>query len=388
MAPEDLITKLAPVEFDPNATCPIWEKFLAEVTGGGMELQEYLQRAVGYSLTGQTNEQVLFLLYGTGANGKSTFLETLRYVFGDYAQTADFSTFTASKGNGPRNDIARLRGARFVTANEGEHGARMAESLIKQVTGTDTISARFLYSESFEFTPQFKLWLATNHKPLITGTEGGIWRRINLVPFTVQIPEKHRDRNLLAKLKAEANGILLWAYNGFCEYQKQGLNPPQVVTQATSQYRTEQDAIASFLAENCVLLPTIKSKARELYSTYKKWAEESGEQIMSERNFKKALTERGYAQQRTERGLFWNGIGIIDQDQGEPLMQEAGEPLQKRSESLRSAYFREPQDFRHNPRRHSDVSCHPSEEVQQECSSERSCCFEPDAWMGKELRVD
>ena len=179
----DMATKISPVKYDPDAKWPTWERFLNQVTAGDKELQGYLQRCVGYSLTGETSEHALFLLYGKGANGKSTFLEVVRHVLGDYAQTADFASFMISKNQTIRNDIAKLNGARLVTATESESGKRMSETVVKQLTGGDTVSARFLYSESFEFVPQFKLWLATNHKPKIVGADDGIWRRIRLIPF-------------------------------------------------------------------------------------------------------------------------------------------------------------------------------------------------------------
>lgn len=176
----------------------------------------------------------MFLLHGTGANGKSTYLEVQRHVLGDYGATADFSSFMASKSSGgPRNDLAKLHGSRFVTATEGEDGKRMAESFVKQITGGDTVTARFLYTEYFDFKPQFKLWLGTNHKPTIRGTDEGIWRRIRFIPFTVCIPHEKRDRKLLEKLKAEGAGILRWAIEGLMEYQNGGLQEPATVNNAT-----------------------------------------------------------------------------------------------------------------------------------------------------------
>ena len=205
---EDLITKVAPISYDPNATCPQWLLFLDRIMNGNNELISFLQRAVGYSLTGDTSEHALFLFYGTGANGKTTFLEVLRHALGDYVMSADFSSFIVSRGASVRNDLARLAGARLVTAVESEANRRLAEEVIKQITGGDTITARYLYSEHFEFRPQFKLFLATNHKPRIRGTDVAIWRRIHLVPFTVTISNEEQDKALPAKLRGEAPGIL------------------------------------------------------------------------------------------------------------------------------------------------------------------------------------
>jgi putative DNA primase/helicase len=208
---DDLITKLAQVEFNPDAKAPTWERFLNEIMEGDRDRIGFLQRWSGYSATGNTSEHKLLLAYGLGANGKSTFTETLRQAYGDYALQADFSTFLESKGNGIRNDIARLAGARLVCAIESDAGKRMGETVVKHLTGGDTVAARYLYSEHFEFRPTFKLWLATNHRPKIIGTDEAIWRRIALVPFEVVIPPEKRDRALLEKLEAEAPGILNWA---------------------------------------------------------------------------------------------------------------------------------------------------------------------------------
>lgn len=230
---EDLISKISPVTYDPLAPAPLWGAFIKRITNGSEGLAEYLARTVGYSLTGETAEHALFLLYGTGANGKSTFLEALRYVMGDYAATADFGAFLASKGQGIRNDIARLKGARFVTATESEAGKRMAESLVKQLTGGDQVSARFLYGEFFEFHPAFKLFLGTNHRPKVIGSDEGIWRRIRLIPFTLTIPPSERDKKLTAKLKSEAQGILNWAIDGLRDWLDGGLKDPAEVLAAT-----------------------------------------------------------------------------------------------------------------------------------------------------------
>ena len=192
--PNDLLTNYSPVSYIPNAVCPRWERFILEIMDGSREMADFLQRAVGYSMTGLTVEQCLFILWGNGSNGKSTFIEVLRYLFGTYSKASDFHTFVAKKWgvqSGPNSDIARLRGARFVSATEGEQGQKLAESLIKQLTGGDTISACFKFKEPFEFEPQLKLWLSTQHKPEIVGTDEGIWRRIRLIPFNVALCTRH-----------------------------------------------------------------------------------------------------------------------------------------------------------------------------------------------------
>lgn len=290
----DFITKLAPVEYDPEARCDRWASFLYRITGGSEPLIRYLQRAFGYSLTGLTYEQCLFLFFGRGANGKSTYLEVQRRVLGDYARQCDFTTFLERKGDGPRNDIARLAGARFVTASEAGEGRRLSESVIKSMTGSDVVSARFLHQEHFEFQPQFKITLATNHKPDIRGTDHGIWRRIRLVPFTVQIPESEQDPKLLDALTAELPGILVWAVAGCLMWQSEGLGLPPEVQEATNAYRGEMDTLGAFLDECCELGPEYTVAASPLYARYAQWCDTMKERTESQRAFGLRLTERGY----------------------------------------------------------------------------------------------
>src|SRR3990167_1056257 len=217
--PADMITRIAGTLYDPDATCPLWLEYLDRIFAGNAALIGYLRRAVGYSLTRETGEQCLFFCYGTGANGKSTFLETIRALLGDYAQTAEFTTFLAKQSENVRNDIARMAGTRFIAAIEAGEGKRLAETLVKQLTGGDTVTARYLYQDYFEYRPAFKMWLAANHKPTIRGTDNAIWRRIRLVPFTVTIPEAERDSKLSSKLRGELPGILAWAIRGCLEWQ-------------------------------------------------------------------------------------------------------------------------------------------------------------------------
>lgn len=309
---EDLITKLAPVKYDPSAKCSLWKKFLDRTFDGDEELIGFVQRAVGYALTGSTREQVLFMLYGTGANGKSTFLETLRAMLGDYAQHSDFSTFIARNVNGPRNDIARLNGARFVSAQEIQSGQRLDERLVKQLTGGDTVTARFLYGENFEFRPTFKLFLAANHKPVIRGTDHAIWRRIRLIPFTVTIPDEEQDKDLAQKLQGELPGILAWAVQGCLQWQREGLAAPAQVTEATKSYQAEMDTLGGFLEEKCVINKLVEAKAKDLYRAYVDWCSESGEKPTSQRRFGTALTERGFQKEKTRSGIVYTGIGLLD----------------------------------------------------------------------------
>lgn len=308
----DLLAKISPVSFDPNADCPLWIAFLDRIMDGHQALIQFLRRAIGYSLTGSTREQILFLLYGLGANGKSTFLETVEAMIGEYGQQADFSTFLVKKNQeGPRNDIARLKGARFVAATEAEGGARLSEVVVKQLTGSDTVTARFLHQEFFEFKPEFKIWLATNHKPIIRGTDNAIWRRIKLIPFTVTIPSEEQDRNLPAKLREELPGILTWALMGCLEWQAEGMGEPDEVKQATGEYREEMDTLGEFFDECCVIHADIEAKSADLYKAYREWSESHSYSPMSQRALGQALTERGIGRRRGAQNVHLRvGIGL------------------------------------------------------------------------------
>jgi putative DNA primase/helicase len=290
---EDLITKIVPVPYEPHMECPRWMAFLERVLGGDQDMIAFLQRAVGYSLTGSTSERALFFLYGSGANGKSTLLEILRALLAGYAQQADFTTFLERKGDGPRNDIARLFGARLVTSSEVGEGKRLNESLVKTLTGDETVTARFLHAEFFEFKPAFKLWLAANHKPVIRGTDNAIWDRIRLIPFTVSIPIEERDKGLQAALLAELPGILAWAVQGAVEWARNGLGTPIGVRLATEGYRHESDTLGAFLEDCCELNPMWEETSSKLYSTYATWCSTGGEYQITQTAFGRLLEERG-----------------------------------------------------------------------------------------------
>ncbi len=307
--PKNLITKIIPVSYDPAAQCPQWIDFLETIFNWNQDIIFFLQRVVGYSLTGDTGEQCLFLLHGMGANGKSTFVNVISTLLGDYAQGADFETFLIKKNETIRNDLARMTGKRFISAIESEGERRLAEVLVKQLTGGDTITARFLFGEFFDFKPTFKIWLAANHKPNIRGTDYAIWRRIKLIPFNVTIPEDRRDAKLAEKLKDELPGILTWAVQGCLEWQRNGLQTPEEVKAATDGYREEMDGIGAFLSECCILTSEVKTKAGDLYEVYKKWTEAGGEYTLSQRCFGLKLSERGLARKKSG-GNFWKGIGI------------------------------------------------------------------------------
>lgn len=303
--PEDLITRHSPVMFDDKAECPTFKQFLEQVTDSDQSLMSYLQRVVGYSLTGNTTEQCLFFLYGSGANGKSTFLNTVKAVLGpDLARQTPCETLMARKNSGATNDIARLIGVRAVIANEVEDGSLIAEALVKQMTGGEALTARFLYGEFVEFTPKFKLFIAGNHKPTIRGRDQGIWRRIRLVPFVVTIPPEQRDKDLQAKLLGELPGILNWAIKGCLVWQASGLAQPKLVTDAVADYRAEMDLLGQWVNESCVVGPQHEWRSRQAYGNYKIWAEGGGYKPMSESIFSRELESSFKKTKRKDANYF------------------------------------------------------------------------------------
>jgi putative DNA primase/helicase len=306
----DRMTKITTAT--PRGECPIWRQFLDEVTGGDKELQVYLQRMVGYALTGSTREHALFFLYGTGANGKSVFVNTLATILGDYATNAPMDTFMETRTDRHPTDMAGLRGARFVAAIETEQGRRWAESKVKSLTGGDKISARFMRQDFFEFFPQFKLFVAGNHKPAIRNIDEAMKRRLHLIPFTVTIPPERRDKHLQQKLLAERDGILAWALEGCLAWQRLGrLEPPQQVMDATEEYFEAEDALGRWLDEHCVRVPNAKSLTSELFNDWKQWAEAAGEFIGSQRRFSDLLMTRGTEKWRNSVGVRgFQGIGL------------------------------------------------------------------------------
>ena len=309
---EDRITKMAPVPWDGTAQCRTWIRFLDEIMDGDGELVAFLKRAIGYALTADNTEHCLFILYGTGANGKSTFLNTISTLLGDYARTTRSETLLVRRGDAIPNDIARLHGARFVTAAETEGGRRLAEGLVKSVTGGDLIAARFLHQEFFTG----KLFIATNHRPRIAGTDNGIWRRIRLIPFEVSIPPEKLDKNLADKLRRELPGILRWAVEGCREWQDKGLGMPEPVRKATEGYRTEMDAVASFVSASCVREDGARVGASELYSAYAGWCAQTGEFKVTIADFKERLEALGLHQKNTKKGKRWVGLRLADSDSG------------------------------------------------------------------------
>lgn len=305
----DRMTKITTAT--PGGDCPQWMAFLSDITGGDVDLQTYLQRMVGYCLTGVTSAHALFFLYGTGANGKSVFANVISTILGDYAATASMDTFVETRGDRHPTDLAGLRGARFVTAIETEQGRRLNESKVKAITGGDKISARFMRQDFFEYTPQFKPVIVGNHKPAIRNIDEAMKRRMHMIPFTVTIPPERRDGRLTEKLLAERDGILAWAVAGCLAWQRDGLKPPACVVSATEEYFEAEDALGRWLDERCVREPNAKLLTAELFTDWKQWAESAGEFIGAQRRFSDLLITRGIEKWRNGVGVRgFQGIGL------------------------------------------------------------------------------
>lgn len=309
----DWLSKSTGVYYDPEAQCPRWIQFLGEIFQHDQELIGFIKRSVGYSLTGDTLEQCLFVGCGGGANGKSTFMEVVATVIGEYAQTLPASTLKEHRnGNDIPNDVARTCGARFVKMIEVKERAKLNVERIKSLTGGDKISARFLYQEWFEFYPRFKIWLAVNHKPTIKDTSEGIWRRIRLIPFDAYFAPEVQDHHLVEILKEEKSGILNWAIEGCLEWQEGGLRPPSKVISATREYRNESDIVGRFLQDECNNEGEASSES--LYDTFCRWWRETEDgDPWSRITFGKKLVEKGYQRYRSTTGSrlwFYRGISL------------------------------------------------------------------------------
>ncbi len=312
-----MLTKMTNVEYDENAQCPNWISFLESIFKDSegetdYEVIDFMQRAIGYSLTSDISEQVMFFLYGGGRNGKSTFINTIQTLLGDYSRQTNSDTFIKKNNdNSINNDIARLASARFVSAVESEDGQKLSESLVKQITGGEKILARFLRQEFFEFIPEFKVFFTTNHRPIIHGIDEGIWRRVKMIPFTVTIPKESIDRKLPEKLSLEMPGILNWAVEGCAKWQKDGLGNPPSIAGATDEYKRNMDILEPFIFEKCLVNPMARIEAKELYQEYKFWCQNSGEFGLSNRAFYRMMETKGYKRERGSGNRFFiHGITL------------------------------------------------------------------------------
>jgi putative DNA primase/helicase len=308
---EDLITKQTHVIFDPAATCPTWNDFLSRVCNGDQKPIYYLQRIASYCLTGLTDEQCMFILWGPGENGKSVFIETLNTLFGDYSRTTPPETLMAgSSGSGASPDLVRLKGVRFVSAAEPDDGSRLKESHVKRLTGQDVIACRPLYGDFFEFRPQFKLFLATNHKPIIAGDSHAIWRRIHLIPLKVMISPEEKNKALGRELLEELPGILNWALAGLEQYKQMGLGTPPCVSQATAEYRSEMDIIGHWIGERCVRDGAAQTPMNDLYPSYRAWCQASNHRPFSKNRLGRRLSEKGFQGHHDRNGTSYQGLAL------------------------------------------------------------------------------
>lgn len=310
--PDDLLTKRLPVAYDPAAECPTWERFLQRIMDGNIDLIAFLQRLIGHALTGDATGKYLVFMYGPkGNNGKSTLVETVMRLLGPYAMKSPTEMVMAkSYRGGIPNDIARLRGVRFTVTNEVDEGMTLSESVVKDLTGYDTLTARFMRAEYFDFIPTHKLWIYGNHKPDIRGTDAAIWDRVKLIPFDVEIPKEERDPEMLTKLTAELPGILAWAVRGNALWQRHGINAPAIVASATGEYRTEQDIIGQFLTECCDLDSTAQIGATALYQVYEVWSKQNGMRPESGTKFGSDLARRGFSTARSRAGNMRRGLKL------------------------------------------------------------------------------
>lgn len=307
-SPNDHCTKVTAVT--PGGACPIWRDFLKRVTNNDDKLQTFLQRVIGYSLTGTTTEQALFFFYGTGGNGKGVFLNTISSILGDYASVASMDTFTSSPSDRHPTDLAMLRGARLAVSQETEEGRAWAESRVKAMTGGDPITARFMRQDFFTYQPQFKLMIAGNHKPSLKNVDAAIRRRFNLIPFTVTIPKHERDLDLPDKLKAEWPGILQWAIDGCIGWQEVGLKAPQVVTDATDEYLSSEDGMSLWLKDRCEFNELYDEQSTNLYKDYAAWMMASGEKPSTQKSFTQAMEGKGYSRITGRRHATFKGIRL------------------------------------------------------------------------------
>ena len=308
---EDYITKQLGFDYTPQATCPRWEKFLEDIIPD-KATREFLQRAIGYTLTGSTCEDVLFILHGSGSNGKSTFIQTISEMLGSYAKTIQPETIMQREKSGALNtEIASICGARLVKTSEIDEGKRLSESLVKQLTGGDTISTRHLFGKDFEYDPTYKLWISTNHKPKIYGDDHGIWRRICLIPFEVTVKEEDKDTELDKKLREELPGIFNWALEGLMAWKKIGLKPPSKVCQATEAYRHQEDLVQGFIEDCLIHTENSKISATELYKYYEWYCEQNGITKLSSTRFGVKMREdKGLEKKQVCGRVYYMDIAI------------------------------------------------------------------------------
>lgn len=314
---EKKFTRISYGEYREDAECPRWLAFLDEIFEGNQELIDYLQRAVGYSMSSETSEQVMFILLGNGQNGKSVLLNVLNDVFGTYAMNIQPQTIAVKQNSGVNQDIARLQGARFVTTTEPNRGMKLDEGVVKQITGGDTVTARFLYGKEFEYKPEFKLWMATNYKPIISGTDEGIWRRMAIIPFTYHIPKHKVDKRLTYKLKEEISGVLKWCVEGYQKWRIRGLDEPEIVKSQRHEYRSEMDVVQRFVEETCTVDAIAETQASVLWNAFNRWIKDNNEyDKFTSKRFYMEL-QKQFKKRKSNGVMMYEGIKLNTENETE-----------------------------------------------------------------------
>ncbi len=310
--PSMLITRQSNANYDHGAHCLRWLQFLDQIFDGDNDTVETVQLSLGYTLTGSVTEEKLFICFGHGSNGKSVFNNVVAEIIGDYGRVAPSSLLTVRRDGdaSPRNDLARLAGARYVSINELQAGDRLDEQIVKMLAGREMISARFLHKEFFDFMPTFKPWLRTNHKPIITGDDDGIWRRLVLIPFKQKFTDEQKDPFLEEKLLAERDGILTWMIEGALKWREDGLKLSQTIRSECSSYRTESDLLGEFVDDVCTVSQTNRVEQAELFRQYKAWCHSNGVKARTKKSFTRSLAERGYSEKRSNGKRFYDGLEI------------------------------------------------------------------------------
>lgn len=311
---QEYMTHMAGTLYNPKAQCPRFEYFIEEIMDNNPSLITFMKKLAGYALTARTDEQVFPIFFGqSGSNGKSTFLEIIGAAMGDYCQTADASTFTQQHTDRIRTDLARMKGSRLVTASEISQNRKLDTAMVKGITGGDKITARFLFKNDFEYVPTYKVWMATNYKPIIQGDDQGMWRRLRLVPFEVRIPDEKQDKNLKTKIiSSELAGVLRWMVEGCLLWQREGLGAPMEVMAATQHYREDSDVIKAFVSEACTTdTENDKCSPKTLYQSYMNWCKSIGERYSSMNQFRDKIEALGYITSKNSAGLMFIGIAPI-----------------------------------------------------------------------------
>lgn len=311
--PADNLTKVTAVGYVQDASAPEFAKFLERVQPDP-QMREFLARLLGHTVSGKVHEHILPIFHGVGANGKSTLVEAVRKVLGDYAASVD-PALLVDRGDSHPTGVADLFGLRLALTHETDQGRRLAEGTIKRLTGGDMITARRMREDFWSFDPTHSIIMITNHQPVVTGTDEGIWRRLRIVPFSVVVPVEERDPELPKRLEAEGEGILRWLIDGYRSYLQHGLDEPSSVTEATTAYRTGADMLGLFINERCLIMNDFRVKSSLLFEAWQKWCTAENVEPGTQTAFSTALAERGFDKVKSSGVIFWKGIGLASEEE-------------------------------------------------------------------------